>query len=114
MQRPASFLVLETRQILILILREPYIDRADLPIPGGYLLSSAAITPTSSIATRSIRVEDLESRNGVIVNGRKLDPHSPTALSDGDAIRIGDQMAVFLDISAQEDSQRLSTIHLDH
>ncbi|MCI0675724.1 MAG: FHA domain-containing protein [Phycisphaerales bacterium] len=58
-------------------------------------------------------IEDLNSRNGVIINGRKLDPQTASTLSHGDAIRIADQVIVFLDASAQEDSRRLSTISVD-
>jgi hypothetical protein len=39
------------------------------------------------------RVEDMESRNGVRVNGVQI--HAPTGLNDGDRVRIGTQDFVF-------------------
>jgi Protein of unknown function (DUF3662)/FHA domain len=40
-------------------------------------------------------VRDLGSTNGVKVNGRKLDPHHPQSLRDGDTITIGTSDIVF-------------------
>ena len=34
-------------------------------------------------------VEDLESKNGTYINGRRIEPHSPVELKDGDEIQIG-------------------------
>jgi signal transduction histidine kinase len=42
-------------------------------------------------------IEDLQSSNGVIVQGTRLVPHLPTTLHDGDEIRIGGTRMVFRD-----------------
>lgn len=36
-----------------------------------------------------IQLEDLNSTNGTVVNGRQLDPYSPIALNVGDSIKVG-------------------------
>lgn len=48
----------------------------------------AEITPVGS----AFAIRDLDSRNGVSVNGRMID--SPTALSEGDVLRLGEWIGV--------------------
>lgn len=53
------------------------------------------------------RVEDLRSRNGVRVNGALV--RKPTALRDGDRVRIGTQDLVFCRVDPQEKAHSRTT-----
>ena len=47
------------------------------------------------------RVEDLQSRNGVLINGKRTG-YEPVPISDGDVIKIGDATLVFKSDAASE------------
>ena len=51
-------------------------------------------------------IEDLQSANGVIVQGTRLVPRLPTTLHDGDEIRIGGTRMVFRDDPPLSQSRR--------
>ncbi len=43
----------------------------------------------------SLRIEDLDSRNGTWVGGQRLDPRRPVALDDGAVVRFGSTLLVY-------------------
>jgi pSer/pThr/pTyr-binding forkhead associated (FHA) protein len=46
----------------------------------------------------AVRLEDLGSVNGTLINGRKLDPYMPEVLHDGDKLQLG---RVAIEVSLQ-------------
>lgn len=50
-----------------------------------------------TIQAGMVFVEDLDSTNFTFVNRQKLAPHTPTALSNGDEVRLGRLIMTFLD-----------------
>jgi predicted component of type VI protein secretion system len=56
----------------------------------------AVLTVTQGRAS----IEDLSSRNGVLVNGKKID--GPTALHDGDSITVGGQLMTIHGVEAPD------------
>ncbi|MBN1653469.1 MAG: FHA domain-containing protein [Deltaproteobacteria bacterium] len=59
-----------------------------------------------------VEVEDLDSRNGVRVNGAKID--GPTQLKHGDRISIGSHELLLKDISVQEQSAKTKDLRTMH
>jgi len=58
-------------------------------------------------------IEDLGSLNGVVVNGRRLDPGVPIRLFHGDVLRLSDHLLIFRNPAPLTDAQGLSTIAID-
>ena len=59
-------------------------------------------------------IEDLQSSNGVIVQGTRLVPRLPTTLHDGDEIRIGGTRMVFRDDPPLPQSRRAGPARASH
>jgi len=55
-------------------------------ISNGVSRTHAAIAPQ---ANGEFMLMDLGSRNGTMLNGTRLDPHQPYAVTDGDEIHLG-------------------------
>ncbi|GAB4575213.1 MAG: FHA domain-containing protein [Anaerolineae bacterium] len=49
-----------------------------------------------------LRVEDLDSTNGTFINGRRLKPHEPVLVRDGDEIQLGQLRIHVLFVSGAE------------
>ncbi|MEM7199493.1 MAG: FHA domain-containing protein [Planctomycetota bacterium] len=58
-------------------------------------------------------VEDAGSRNGVFLNGTKLDPARRHALRHKDVLSLSDCRLLFLTCRDEAELQSLATIHLD-
>jgi pSer/pThr/pTyr-binding forkhead associated (FHA) protein len=58
-------------------------------------------------------VEDLNSRNGITINGERLKPNEPRTLSHADTLRLGDQQLVFLNPCGFSDREGISKITFD-
>ena len=54
----------------------------------------------------AVFIEDLASRNGVLVNGKKI--HAPARVSDGDLITVGSQEMTLVGVPGSEPSPRES------
>ena len=60
-----------------------------------------------SVVMDSVWIEDLESRNGVKVNGTRI--HSPTQLNHADKLEVGSQSFVLIDLSELRKRRTQST-----
>jgi pSer/pThr/pTyr-binding forkhead associated (FHA) protein len=58
-------------------------------------------------------IEDLDSTNGLAVNGSRVKSGEPRALSNGDAVRVSDHLLFFHRGTAQH-AELTSTIAIDH
>jgi pSer/pThr/pTyr-binding forkhead associated (FHA) protein len=58
-------------------------------------------------------VEDLNSRNGITINGERLKPNEPRTLSHADTLRLGDHQLVFLNPCGFSDREGISKITFD-
>jgi pSer/pThr/pTyr-binding forkhead associated (FHA) protein len=58
-------------------------------------------------------IEDLNSRNGIAMNGEQLKSNEQRALIHGDTLRFGDHQLVFLNPSGFSDHKGISTITFD-
>ena len=63
---------------------------------------------------RQYFIEDLGSRNGVLLNGKKLMPNARAPLHHRDEVQLSDRRMLFLSCEGAEEAHRLATIHLDH
>ena len=64
---------------------------------GSTTLRSRGGTPGSSIGGGKATLEDLESKNGTLLNGKKIEKRM--ALSDGDELRVGPETMVLRELS---------------
>lgn len=86
----------------------------DLPLTVGKLKGKVSITLADSSVSRIharfedmegvISVLDLNSRNGTLVNGRKLEPNESAALSEGDLVQFGRERFRYGSIPAGSES----------
>jgi pSer/pThr/pTyr-binding forkhead associated (FHA) protein len=58
-------------------------------------------------------IQDLGSTNGILLNGRKLDPDSPARLAHGDSLVVGESVLLYRDEGSFQDRRGLSTIAID-
>jgi pSer/pThr/pTyr-binding forkhead associated (FHA) protein len=58
-------------------------------------------------------VEDLGSRNGILVNGRKMPSRARQPVRHKDVLQLSDCQLLFLQASSAAEVDRLATIHLD-
>jgi pSer/pThr/pTyr-binding forkhead associated (FHA) protein len=58
-------------------------------------------------------IEDLNSRNGILINNQRLKPNERCPLFHGDTVRLGDQQLVFLNPCAFSDQEGISAITFD-
>ena len=58
-------------------------------------------------------IEDLNSRNGILINNDQLKSNERRPLFHGDTVRLGDQQLVFLDPCAFSDPEGISAITFD-
>ena len=80
------------------------------------------VLPSPAVSTEHARVvardgqfwiEDLESTNGVAVNGGRVKVEEPRALTNGDAIRVSDHLLFFHRGTAQHE-HLTAAIEIDH
>ena len=88
----------------------------------GRLRSSHLVLDSTTVSRRHGRVtkdsnryeiEDLKSRNGILINNERLKPNERRLLFHGDTLRLGDHQLVFLNPCAFSDPQGISTITFD-
>ena len=60
------------------------------------------------VQSDAVFVEDLTSRNGVLVNAKRI--HGPTRLNDGDQIQVGSQVMTLVGVPGPESSARDSAL----
>lgn len=58
-------------------------------------------------------IEDLGSRNGILVNGRKIASGARHSVRHKDVLQLSDCQLLFLQSNSAEEVERLATIHLD-
>ena len=58
-------------------------------------------------------IEDLGSRNGILVNGCKIASGARHSVRHKDVLQLSDCQLLFLQSDTAEDVERLATIHLD-
>jgi pSer/pThr/pTyr-binding forkhead associated (FHA) protein len=58
-------------------------------------------------------IEDLNSRNGILINNERLKPKERRLLFHGDTLRFGDHQLVFLNPCAFSNQEGISTITFD-
>jgi pSer/pThr/pTyr-binding forkhead associated (FHA) protein len=88
----------------------------------GRLRSSHLVLDSSKVSRRHCRVtkenngyeiEDINSRNGSLINNERLKPNERRLLCHGDTLKLGDQQLVFLNPFAFGDQQGISNITFD-
>jgi pSer/pThr/pTyr-binding forkhead associated (FHA) protein len=80
------------------------------------VLDSATVSRRHGRVTREnncYEIEDINSRNGILVNNEPLKPNERRLLLHGDTLKLGDQQLVFLNPSAFGDQQGISNITFD-
>jgi pSer/pThr/pTyr-binding forkhead associated (FHA) protein len=81
------------------------------------VLDSSTVSRRHGQITRDsnrYEIEDLNSRNGILINNERLKPKERRLLFHGDILKLGDHQLVFLNPSAFSDQERISTITFDH
>ena len=61
----------------------------DLTPYGAYQMGISRRHAIIRLQDQHVSLTDLGSRNGTYLNGKKLKAHQPTAISDGDEVRLG-------------------------
>jgi pSer/pThr/pTyr-binding forkhead associated (FHA) protein len=88
----------------------------------GRLRSSHLVLDSATVSRRHGRVtrenncyeiEDINSRNGILVNNEPLKPDERRLLFHGDTLKLGDQHLVFLNPYAFGDQRGISNITFD-
>jgi pSer/pThr/pTyr-binding forkhead associated (FHA) protein len=88
----------------------------------GRLRSNDLVLDSTTVSRRHGRVtrekncyeiEDINSRNGILINNAPLKPNERCLLSHGDTLKLGDQQLVFLNPSAFGDQRGISNITFD-
>ena len=80
------------------------------------VLDSTTVSRRHGQVTRDsnhYEIEDLNSRNGILINNERLKPHERRLLFHGDTLRLGDHQLVFLNPCAFSDQEGISTITFD-
>lgn len=80
------------------------------------VLDSATVSRRHGRVTRAnncYEIEDINSRNGILINNEPLKPNERRLLLHGDTLKLGDQQLVFLNPSAFGDQQGISNISFD-
>lgn len=60
--------------------------KCEIPIAHGTTSTRHA---TFRCSNGSVLVQDMKSTNGTYLNGRRLEPNTPTPVNDGDKVRFG-------------------------
>jgi pSer/pThr/pTyr-binding forkhead associated (FHA) protein len=92
---------------------ETTIGRSD---DSDLVLSSSVVSAVHARVARTAQgfaIEDAESTNGVLVNGKALARGERRALEHGDAITISDHLLLFVSRRSLADRTDMSTIHID-
>jgi pSer/pThr/pTyr-binding forkhead associated (FHA) protein len=88
----------------------------------GRLRSNHLVLDSASVSRRHGRVmrenncydiEDINSRNGILINNERLKPNERRLLFHGDTLKLGDQHLVFLNPYAFGDQRGISNIAFD-
>jgi pSer/pThr/pTyr-binding forkhead associated (FHA) protein len=88
----------------------------------GRLQSSHLVLDSTTVSRRHgqvtrdnnrYEIENLNSRNGILINNQRLKPNERRPLFHGDTLSLGDHKLVFLNPCAFNDQQELSTITFD-
>lgn len=88
----------------------------------GRLRSNHLVLDSASVSRRHGRVmrenncydiEDINSRNGILINNEQLKPNERRLLFHGDTLKLGDQHLVFLNPYAFGDQRGISNIAFD-
>jgi uncharacterized Zn finger protein (UPF0148 family) len=61
----------------------------DLGLDGGYDAGVSRKHAIIGVRDGGCVLEDLDSANGTFINGRRLDPQTPTVLHSGDEVKFG-------------------------
>ncbi|HJU62332.1 MAG TPA: FHA domain-containing protein [Candidatus Binatia bacterium] len=80
------------------------------------VLDSTAVSRRHAQVTKHsnlYEIEDLNSRNGILINNERLKPNERRPLFHGDTVRLGDQQLVFLNPCAFSDQEGISAITFD-
>jgi pSer/pThr/pTyr-binding forkhead associated (FHA) protein len=96
------------------------IDRAEFAIgrhsENDLVLASQKVSRHHARVLRAsdgYLIEDLGSRNGIRLNGKKLAGRSRHPLRNRDALQMSDYRLLFLHVDENGELDRLATIHLD-
>jgi pSer/pThr/pTyr-binding forkhead associated (FHA) protein len=80
------------------------------------VLDSASVSRRHGRVTREnncYEIEDINSRNGILINNERLKPNERRLLFHGDTLKLGDQHLVFLNPYAFGDQRGISNIAFD-
>ena|SRR5919109_3071962 len=89
----------------------------------GRLRSNDLVLDSATVSRRHGRVtkenhgyeiEDINSRNGILINNEPLKANERRLLLHGDTLKLGDQHLVFLNPSTFGDQRGISNISFDH
>jgi pSer/pThr/pTyr-binding forkhead associated (FHA) protein len=80
------------------------------------VLDSASVSRLHGRVTKEnncYEIEDINSRNGILINNERLKPNERRLLFHGDTLKLGDQHLVFLNPYAFGDQRGISNIAFD-
>jgi hypothetical protein len=60
--------------------------KCDVPVAHGTTSTRHATIRCNDM---QVSIQDMKSTNGTYVNGRRIDPNTPTPINDGDKVRFG-------------------------